>query len=74
MLVEHYGREHQVVVYEASRTPAIDSVRQTIRLDRLADVRIRESATLYVPPLERCEDLLVEEALNAPDQRSRGGT
>jgi hypothetical protein len=52
MLAEHYGREHQVVVYEASRNPAIDPVVQLIPLDRLADVRIRVSATLYVPPLE----------------------
>ena len=52
LLVEHYGREHQVIVYEASRNPAIDPVRQTMTLDRLADVRIRMSATLYVPPLE----------------------
>jgi hypothetical protein len=52
MLIRSYGPEHQVVVYEASRNPVVEPVIQHLPLDRLAGVRFRRSATLYVPPLE----------------------
>jgi len=51
VLLESYPADHQVVVYEASRNPAIEPIIQTIPLARLAVVRFRQSATLYVPPL-----------------------
>ena len=51
-LVEHYGEDHEVFVYEASRNPALDPVIQPITLKRLPKVKFRRSATLYVPPLK----------------------
>ena len=49
-LVEHYGPEHQVVVYEASRNPALDPAILLMPLRKLAEGRFREIASLYIPP------------------------
>ncbi len=52
LLLRSYGPDHRVVVYEASRNPAVEPVSQYLPLGQLAGVRFRRSATLYVPPLE----------------------
>jgi precorrin-6B methylase 1 len=51
VLLESYPADHQVVLYEGSRNPAVEPIIQTIPLSSLATVRFRGSATLFVPPL-----------------------
>jgi len=48
-LLEHYAAAHEVVVYEASTNPAREPIVHRLPLGRLAEVRFRASATLYVP-------------------------
>ena len=51
-LMEHYGTEHEVVVYEASRNPALAPIITSVPLRRLPEVKCGCAATLYVPRLE----------------------
>jgi hypothetical protein len=52
-LVTHYGPEHEVVLYEASRNPAVESVVKRMPLRELAEGRFHEVASLYIPPIKK---------------------
>jgi hypothetical protein len=56
LLMAHYGPEHEVVIYEASRNPAIEPVILTVALKDLPEAHFRSSATLYVPRLRDTRD------------------
>ena len=49
-LVSHYGRDHEVCVYEASFNPDRQARIQRAPLSRLGELHISVSSTLYVPP------------------------
>jgi uncharacterized protein YabN with tetrapyrrole methylase and pyrophosphatase domain len=50
-LVPHYGSDHNVLVYEASEYPIVDSRIRYVRLADLPQIDIRTLATLYIPAL-----------------------
>lgn len=50
-LLRDYPVEHEVVLYEASPFPAIESLVQRLPLGALGDAAPTPQATLYVPPL-----------------------
>src|SRR6202022_1862780 len=50
-LAQRYGREHEVVVYEAPRFAISEPDVQRLALAQLPDARVSTSSTLYVPPL-----------------------
>jgi uncharacterized protein YabN with tetrapyrrole methylase and pyrophosphatase domain len=49
-LCEHYPRDHEVVVYEASPFPVAAPVIERLELAALASADLTPHATLYVPP------------------------
>ena len=49
-LAEHYPREHEVVVYEASPYPVAEAVIERVALGDLPDAALTPLSTLYVPP------------------------
>ena len=49
-LAEHYPREHEVVVYEASPYPVAGPVVERVPLGDLAKAPLTALSTLYVPP------------------------
>jgi hypothetical protein len=49
-LTEHYGPDHEVILYEASPYPIGDAVIVHTRLEDLGAAKIRPMVTLYVPP------------------------
>src|SRR5215204_3867383 len=49
-LAEVYGKEHEVVVYEASAYPVAQPIIERVRIDDLPSAPITGLATLYVPP------------------------
>ena len=49
-LAEHYPREHEVVVYEASPYPVAGPVVERVTLGDLANAPLTALSTLYVPP------------------------
>ena len=51
-LIQKYGAEHEVVVYEASRNPALDPIILSVPLNDLAKARFGGRTMLYVPPLK----------------------
>jgi uncharacterized protein YabN with tetrapyrrole methylase and pyrophosphatase domain len=51
-LVETYGGDHEVVLYEASLDPISESRIERFALEKLASTRLTGNATLYVPPQE----------------------
>ena len=55
VLVEVYGPEHEVVIYEASPYPMLEPVIERIALGRLPAARVTPIATLYIPPKARAE-------------------
>jgi len=50
-LEPHYGSDHEVVVYEASEYPIVNSRIRFVHLADLPQVEVRTLATLYVPSL-----------------------
>jgi uncharacterized protein YabN with tetrapyrrole methylase and pyrophosphatase domain len=48
-LQDHYGPDHEVVLYEASPYPVFDPIVQTVRLSELPTVELTPMCTLYVP-------------------------
>jgi hypothetical protein len=55
-LLESYPADHGVVIYLASRNPAVEPEILTVPLSRLAFARFRGSPSLYVPPLDSTSD------------------
>jgi precorrin-6B methylase 1 len=49
-LQDHYGPEHEVVLYEASPYPVFDPIVQRVRLGELPTADLTPMCTLYVPP------------------------
>jgi len=49
-LAEHYPREHEVVLYEASPYPIAGPVIERLTIAELAGARPTPLATLYIPP------------------------
>ena len=49
-LVEHYPREHEVVVYEASPYPIAEPVIERVPLHGLPEAALTPLSTLYIPP------------------------
>jgi uncharacterized protein YabN with tetrapyrrole methylase and pyrophosphatase domain len=52
-LIERYGPEHQVVLYQAAHYPIGDASIRWTRLGDLAESALTAMATLYVPPTGR---------------------
>ena len=50
VLMEHYGPEHEVTVYEAAAYGFCDPLIERVPLAQLADARVTAISTLYVPP------------------------
>lgn len=50
-LLEHYGPEHEVIVYEAARNPLLDPVILRMPVRKLAEERFHLRTSLYIPPL-----------------------
>ena len=50
VLEERYGRDHEVIVYEARKFPFCDPVMRRVRLSRLSKTAVTTASTLYVPP------------------------
>lgn len=48
-LVEHYGPDHEVVLYEASPYPVFDPIIEHVRLRDLARARLTPMSTMLVP-------------------------
>lgn len=61
-LAEHYGPEHEVVLYEAAVRPGQEPVIERVPLARLPEARINERSLLYVPA-RPMESLHLETAL-----------
>ena len=49
-LLRTYDKNHEVIVYEASKYPISDAVIQRLPLEKLCDATISTISTLYVPP------------------------
>jgi precorrin-6B methylase 1 len=49
-LQDHYGPDHEVVLYEASPYPVFDPIVQRVRLSELPTANLTPMCTLYVPP------------------------
>jgi uncharacterized protein YabN with tetrapyrrole methylase and pyrophosphatase domain len=49
-LAQHYPRDHEVVVYEASPYPIAEAVIERVPLGALPDAPLTPLSTLYVPP------------------------
>lgn len=49
-LISKYGRDHKVIVYEASHYPIYPPRRDVVLLSELATTRLTPESTLYVPP------------------------
>jgi len=49
-LHDHYGPDHEVVLYQASPYPVFDPIVQTVRLSDLPTADLTPMCTLYVPP------------------------
>ena len=52
-LHDHYGPNHEVVLYQASPYPVFDPIVQTVRLSELPTADLTPMSTLYVPPKDR---------------------
>jgi len=52
VLRESYGADHRVTLYEGSRNPVNQPIIRSFPVARLATIRFRGTATLYVPPLD----------------------
>jgi uncharacterized protein YabN with tetrapyrrole methylase and pyrophosphatase domain len=50
VLERSYGRDHEVVIYEAARFPVCEPTIQRMPLAKMIDARISAASTLYVPP------------------------
>lgn len=50
VLLQHYGPDHEVVVYEAPPYAICDPSVQRVTLNSLASARITPISTLYIPP------------------------
>ena len=62
VLRTHYGRRHQVVIYEAATAPCCDSVVNTVLLGDLAEAPISLISTLYIAPRD---EALIDENMAA---------
>lgn len=51
-LIQKYGADHEVFVYEASRNPALNPIILSLPLKDLAKARFGGRTMLYVPPLK----------------------
>jgi hypothetical protein len=49
-LEERYGRDHEVVLYQASPYPIVGPMIERVCLSDLPDAEITPMSTLYVPP------------------------
>ncbi len=47
----HYGADHEVILYEAATLPTASARRDRLPLSALADARVTDLTTLYLPPL-----------------------
>jgi uncharacterized protein YabN with tetrapyrrole methylase and pyrophosphatase domain len=66
-LLEHYPREHEVTVYEASPYPGFDPLVRPVGLGELSAEHVTALSTLYVPPLEPAPlDLTMLDRLGLP--------
>jgi precorrin-6B methylase 1 len=66
-LIDHYGPEHQVVVYLAGVMPYSEPSILCMTLSELADRGLGRLATLYVPPRQRAPlDLAMVDRLGIP--------
>ena len=50
VLIEHYGPQHDVIIYEAARYPGHDAVIQQMPLNRVSNAHVTVVSTMYVPP------------------------
>lgn len=49
-LQDHYGPDHETILYEASPYPIVEPMIQSIPLKDLPDAEVASMSTLYVPP------------------------
>lgn len=61
VLAEEYGKEHEVIIYEAAPHPDYRSRIERLPLNQLPDARLMSISTLYVPP--RSETIIDEDRL-----------
>lgn len=54
-LLQHYGRAHEVVIYEAARYHWCDPIVERVELSLLSKRNITTISTLYVPPRARAQ-------------------
>lgn len=69
-LAELYGRDHEVVLYEAATYPLGEPTIVRVRVDALAAAPITAMAMLYVPPLaepERDPDMIARLKLSSAE-------
>jgi uncharacterized protein YabN with tetrapyrrole methylase and pyrophosphatase domain len=66
VLAEHYGADHEVIVYEASPFPypVASPLIVKVRLAELPEARISQASTLYIPPIESSLDYDMVTRLN----------
>lgn len=51
VLLQHYPATHQAIVYEASAHPLEPPRNEPVALGSLADIRVSDISSLYIPPL-----------------------
>lgn len=53
VLMSHYGRSHEVIIYEASMFPFCEPRMEKVSVENLISANITAISTLYVPPLQQ---------------------
>jgi hypothetical protein len=50
ILEEHYDKDHEVIIYQASSLPLCQPIIQRIALTKIHEAKIGAASTMYVPP------------------------
>ena len=50
ILEEHYNKDHEVIIYQASYFPLCQPDIQHVPLGKIQEARITAASTMYVPP------------------------
>jgi uncharacterized protein YabN with tetrapyrrole methylase and pyrophosphatase domain len=67
LLLQHYDKAHEVIIYEASRYIGSEAAVQRVVLDRVPEAKVTASSTLYIPPTgPAIPDLAMADRLGIP--------
>jgi uroporphyrin-III C-methyltransferase len=63
ILEEHYDKDHEVIIYQASSLPLCQPIIQRIALTKIDEAKIGAASTMYVPPmgLQNSDEDMIEQ-------------